>query len=66
MHNLDNKFINILLIGGSAGSLELNKFLTNKLLKIDRTLIKKFQILYPSSKKVILRKFLDKYEKFEN
>ena len=46
---LDNKFINILLVGGSAGSLELNKFLSNQLLNIDRTIFKnlKFYIQVP-------------------
>ena len=46
---LDNKFINILLIGGSAGSLELNKFLSNQLLNMDRTIFKnlKFYIQVP-------------------
>ena len=60
--NLDNKFINILLIGGSAGSLELNKFLSNELLKIDRMLIKniKFYIQVP-------KKFLEEVSKeYEN
>ena len=40
---LENKFINILLIGGSAGSLELNKFLSNQLLNIDKTMINNFK-----------------------
>ena len=46
---LDNKFINILLVGGSAGSLELNKFLSNQLLNMDRTIFKnlKFYIQVP-------------------
>ena len=48
---LDNKFINILLVGGSAGSLELNKFLSNQLLNIDTTIIKnlKFYIQVPKN-----------------
>ena len=50
---LDKKFINILLIGGSAGSLELNKFLTNQLLKIDRTLIKNFKFYIQVPKKFL-------------
>ena len=48
---LDNKLINILLIGGSAGSLELNKFLSNELLKTDRTLIKNFKFYIQVPKK---------------
>ena len=59
---LDNKFINILLIGGSAGSLDLNKFLSNQLLKIDRTLIKniKFYVQVP-------KKFLEQISReYEN
>ena len=50
---LDNNFINILLIGGSAGSLELNKFLSNELLKIDRTLIKNFKFYIQIPKKFL-------------
>lgn len=50
---LDNKLINILLIGGSAGSLELNKFLSNELLKIDRTLIKNFKFYIQVPKKFL-------------
>ena len=50
---LDNKFINILLIGGSAGSLELNKFLSNELLKIDRKLIKNFKFYIQAPKKFL-------------
>ncbi len=50
---LDNKLINILLIGGSAGSLELNKFLSNELLKIDRTLIKNFKFFIQVPKKFL-------------
>ena len=50
---LDNKFINILLIGGSAGSLDLNKFLSNQLLKIDKTLIKNFKFYIQVPKKFI-------------
>ena len=59
--NLDNKFINILLIGGSAGSLELNKFLTNELLKIDRTLIKNFKF-YIQVPKNYFEEISSKYE----
>ena len=59
---LDNKFINILLIGGSAGSLELNKFLSNELLKIDRTLIKNFKFYIQ-----VPKKFLEEISKeYEN
>ena len=50
---LDDKFINILLIGGSAGSLELNKFLSNELLKIDRTLIQNFKFYIQIPKKFL-------------
>ena len=50
---LDNKLINILLIGGSAGSLELNKFLSNELLKIDRTLINNFKFYIQVPKKFL-------------
>ena len=50
---LDNKFINILLIGGSAGSLELNKFLSKELLKIDRTLIKNFKFYIQAPKRFL-------------
>ncbi len=48
---LDNKFINILLIGGSAGSLDLNKFLSNQILKIDRAFIKNFKFYIQVPKK---------------
>ena len=59
---LDNKFINILLIGGSAGSLELNKFLSNELLKIDRTLINNFKFYIQ-----VPKKFLEEVSKeYEN
>jgi len=58
---LDNKFINILLIGGSAGSLELNKFLSNELLKIDRTLIKNFKF-YIQAPKRFLEEISKEYE----
>ena len=59
---LDNKLINILLIGGSAGSLELNKFLSNELLKIDRTLIKNFKFYIQ-----VPKKFLEEVSKeYEN
>ena len=51
--NLDNKLINILLIGGSAGSLELNKFLSNKLLEIHRTLLKNFRFYIQVPKKFL-------------
>ena len=50
---LDNKLINILLIGGSAGSLELNKFLSNEILKIDRTLINNFKFYIQVPKKFL-------------
>ena len=50
---LDNKLINILLIGGSAGSLELNKFLSNELLKIDRTLTNNFKFYIQVPKKFL-------------
>ena len=50
---LDNKLINILLIGGSAGSLELNKFLSNELLKIDRILINNFKFYIQVPKKFL-------------
>jgi len=50
---LDNKFINILLIGGSAGSLDLNKFLSNQLLNIDRTLLKNFKFYIQVPKKFL-------------
>ena len=58
---LDNKFINILLIGGSAGSLELNKFLSKELLKIDRTLIKNFKF-YIQAPKSFLEEIFKEYE----
>ncbi len=48
---LDNKFINILLIGGSAGSLDINKFLSNQLFKIDIKLIKNFKFYIQVPKK---------------
>jgi len=59
--HLDNKFTNILLIGGSAGSLELNKFLSNQLLNKDRTIIKnlKFYIQVP---KKFLEEVINDYE----
>ena len=50
---LDNKFINILLIGGSAGSLDLNKFLSNQIIKIDRKLIKNFKFYIQVPKKFL-------------
>jgi len=61
---LDNNFINILLIGGSAGSLELNKFLSNELLKIDRKLIKnfKFYIQVPKRFLEIISKEYENYK----
>jgi len=59
--DLDNKFINILLIGGSAGSLELNKFLSNQLLNIDRTIIKKLKF-YIQVPKNFLEEISSEYE----
>jgi len=50
---LNTKFINILLIGGSAGSLDLNKFLSNQILKIDRTLLKNFKFYIQVPKKFL-------------
>ncbi len=61
---LDNKLINILLIGGSAGSLELNQFLSNELLKIDRTLIKNFKFYIQVPKK-FLEEVSKEYEKLK-
>ena len=49
--NLDPKLINILLIGGSAGSLELNKFLSSQLTKIESALIKKLRFYIQVPKK---------------
>ena len=59
--NLDKKFINILLIGGSAGSLELNKFLSNKLLNIDSTMINNFKF-YIQVPKNFLEEISREYE----
>ena len=59
--NLDNKFINVLLIGGSAGSIEMNKFLSNQLLNIDRTIINNFKF-YIQVPKNFLEEISSEYE----
>ena len=44
VEKLDNKFINILLLGGSAGSLDLNNLLLKELESIDSNLISKIRL----------------------
>ena len=59
---LDDKFINILLIGGSAGSLELNNKMLDEIKNLDKKYLKKikFFIQIPNT-------FIDYYKKkYEN
>jgi len=55
---LDDKFVNILLIGGSAGSLELNNKMLDKIKNLDKKYLEKikFFIQIPSA-------FIDDFEK---
>ena len=57
---LDNKLINILLIGGSAGSIDLNNKLCEKVMSLEKTYLEKmkFTIQIPASNKDI---FKEKY-----
>ena len=59
---LDDKFINILLIGGSAGSLELNNKMLDEIKNLDKEYLKKikFFIQIPNT---FIDDFKKKYEK---
>ena len=59
---LDDKFINILLIGGSAGSLELNNKMLDEIKNLDKKYLKKikFFIQIPNT---FIDDFKKKYEK---
>ncbi len=56
--NLDDNFINILLIGGSAGSLDLNYKMLDEIIKLDRAHIERirFYIQIPESHYNIFKK----------
>ncbi len=56
--NLDHNFINVLLMGGSAGSLELNNMMLKEIKNFNRTYLKniKFFIQIPESHIIVLKK----------